>query len=220
MHSTIYHENTPIASLNEAKLTRFDRWWYSLMPPVLKKFLPPWPISIGLLTIGTLCTKDPVLSPLMGTAIALLWASISFIWLFVKLKRWIEPHPGIILLYHGGLSLLIANPVFAQTTDICTTTGLFSVLTSFISTLFSAITFGGLGGGTLSNMLCQVVGFLTITILLTILSSLAYVAFQVGRNGQPLSMALEPLMGFLIFAGGATLAIGVMIGTSTPTTTT
>jgi hypothetical protein len=61
--------------------------------------------------------------------------------------------------------------------------------------------------------------FLTITILLTILSSLAYVAFQVGRNGQPLSMALEPLMGFLIFAGGATLAIGVMIGTSTTTTT-
>jgi hypothetical protein len=218
MHSTIFPTLPSIAFLNEARLTRFDRWWYSLMPPALKKFLPPWPIAAGLLTIGAFYTKDPIISTLLGTAISLLWASISFTWLFVKIKRWVELPPGIILLYHAGLSLLIANPVFAQEADTCTTTGLFSALTNFISTLFSTITFGGLGGGTLSNMLCQVVGFLTITILLTILSSLAYVAFQVGRNGQPLSMALEPLMGFLIFAGGATLAIGVMIGTSTPTT--
>ncbi|NJO94585.1 MAG: hypothetical protein HC820_10125, partial [Hydrococcus sp. RM1_1_31] len=83
-------------------------------------------------------------------------------------------------------------------------------------TLFASITFGGAGGGTLSNLICQVIGFLTIALLLAFLGVLGYVAYQIGYQRQPLSTCLDPLMGFLIFAGGATVMISVMIGTTTP----
>lgn len=201
-------------ALNRTALTRFDRWWASLLPPVLKRVLPPWQISVGLVTLMAFYTSDQVLS----TMIVLFWASMSFTWLFRKLSRYVGHSRWIIPTYHAGLSFLVAQPVLAQvgaSGDSCNTSGLFSAVTNFVSQLFSAVSFGGVGGGTLSSLICQVVGFLTIGLLLGFLGVIGYVAFQIGYQRQPISTVLDPLMAFLIFAGGASVVIGVMVGTGT-----
>ena len=63
------------------------------------------------------------------------------------------------------------------------------------------------------SVTCQVVGFLTVALLLGFLGVLGYVGYQIGYQRQPVSTVLDPLMGFLVFAGGATVVIGVMVGT-------
>ncbi len=118
---------------------------------------------------------------------------------------------------------MILTPVLAQAVPVgaaCNTTGLFSAVTNFVNQLFSTVTFGGVGGGTLSGLICQVVGFLTISLLLGFLGVIGYVGFQIGYQRQPVSTVLDPLMGFLVFAGGATVIIGVMVGTGGGGTTT
>ncbi len=197
---------------SKARLTRFDRWWASLLPTTLKKVLPPWQISAGLVTLIAFYTDDPVLT----TMIVLFWASMSFTWLFTKYKRQIGHFRWLIPAYHAGLSFLIVLPAFAQTSGAsCTTSGLFSAVTNFVDTLFQSVTLGGVGGGTLSGLICQVVGFLTIALLLGFLGVIGYVAYQIGYQRQPISTVLDPLMGFLVFAGGASVMISVMVGTGT-----
>lgn len=201
----------------KVRLTRFDKWWANLLPLRLKKVLPPWQVSALLVTLMAFYADDQVFS----TMIVLFWASMSFSWLFSKLRRYVGHYTWLIPAYHVGLSFLILTPVLAQNTTTqntttgtaCTTTGLFSAVTSFVSQLFSTVTFGGVGGGTLSNLICQVVGFLTISLLLGFLGVIGYVGFQIGYQRQPVSTVLDPLMGFLVFAGGSTVIIGVMVGT-------
>lgn len=207
------HSLTTSPRPSKAVLTRFDKWWAKLLPPVIKRILPPWQISSVLATLIAFYTNDPVLT----TMIVLFWASISFALLFRKLNSYIGQFRWVILAYHAGLSTLVVTPAFAQAAgNGCSTTGLFSAVTNFVNTLFSSVTFGGVGGGTLSSLICQVIGFLTIGLLLGFLGVIGYVAFQIGYQRQPISTVLDPLMAFLIFAGGASVVIGVMIGTATP----
>ena len=207
-----YTDSSWVASTsNKVRLTRFDQWWANLLPSVFKKILPPWQISAGLVTLVALYTNSQVLT----TMIAMFWASITLTWLFVKLRPYIGHLRWIIPAYHAALSFLIATPALAQVASgsACTTSGLFSRVTNFVNQLFSTVSFGGVGGGTLSNLICQVVGFLTVALLLGFLGVLGYVGYQIGYQRQPVSTVLDPLMGFLVFAGGATVVIGVMVGT-------
>jgi len=212
MHSASKQERSLLIAPapSRGRLTRFDRWWASLIPPALKRVLPPWQISAGLVTLMAFYTDDQVLT----TMIVLFWASMSFAWFFRKLNRYIGHWRWIVPVFHAGLSPLVVTPALAQVSgNSCSTSGLFSAVTDFVSQLFSTVSFGGVGGGTLSNLICQVVGFLTIALLLGFLGVIGYVAFQIGYQRQPISTVLDPLMGFLIFAGGATVVIGVMVGT-------
>ena len=118
------------------------------------------------------------------------------------------------------LSWLIANPVMAQATsntvtnntNACTSPGLLSVLTNFVSTLFSSITFGGIGGGSLGNLICQVIGFVVVGLLLVFIGVFAVAAYQVSYQQQPVTVVIMPMFGFLIFAATSTVAIGIMLG--------
>lgn len=204
------HSPTVSSTSSKVVLTRFERWWANLLPQAFKKILPPWQISAGLVTLMALYTDDQALTSM----IVLFWASMSFTWLFTKVNRYIGHLRWIIPVYHAALSPLIVSPALAQATgSACTTSGLFSAVTNFVNQLFSTVAFGGVGGGTLSNLICQVVGFLTIALLLGFLGVLGYVGYQIGYQRQPVSTVLDPLMGFLVFAGGATVVIGVMVGT-------
>jgi len=212
MNSPTKSDNFPGLVLNSGsvRLTRFDRWWASLLPAAIKKVLPPWQISAGLVTLMSFYTEDQVLT----TMVMLLWASMSFTWLFKKFSKQIGHLRFIIPAYHAMLYPLVVMPAYAQAAgNGCSTSGLFSQVTNFVNQLFSSITFGGMGGGTLSNLICQVIGFLTVSLLLGFLGVIGYVAFQIGHQRQPISTVLDPVMGFLIFAGGSTIVIGVMVGT-------
>lgn len=209
MNTTSYETPIGLTVGNRVRLTRLERWWANSLPPVIKRVLPPWPISAGLVTLMTLWSEDQLLT----TILMLFWASLSFAWLFRKFNRQIGQFKWIIPAYHAGLFLLIGRPALAQASGAaCSSPGLFSAVTNFVNTLFASITFGGVGGGTLANLICQVVGFLTIAILLGFLGTFGFVAFQVGYQRQPISTTLDPLMGFLIFAGGSALIIGIMVG--------
>jgi hypothetical protein len=211
MNTTSYEPPIGLTTSNRVRLTRLERWWANSLPPVIKRVLPPWPISAGLVTLMTLISADPMLTTMM----MLFWASLSFAWLFRKFNHQIGHFRWMIPAYHAGLFLLIGGPAMAQSSGAaCSSPGLFSQVTNFINTLFASISFGGVGGGTLANLICQVVGFLTIAILLGFLAVIGFVAFQIGYQRQPISTVLDPLMGFLIFAGGATIMIAVMVGGS------
>ncbi|GFE72153.1 hypothetical protein [Chroococcus sp. FPU101] len=215
MHSTYPNEpSTQSLGTKRIRLTSFDRLWANLLPPEIKTFLPKWPVSMGIFALMGICTQ----SQFLITANLLLWASMFAAFVFAKLRQYLGNSPWILTLYHAGLATLVATPAFAQATGgACSSSGLFAGVTNFISSLFASVTFGGIGGGTLSTLICQVVGFLTISLLLGFLGVLGYIAFQIGYQRQPISTVLDPLMGFLIFAGGATIIIGVMVGTGTTT---
>lgn len=211
MYETSAPESSPslLPTSSKVRLTRFDHWWTTLMPPALKRVLPPWQISAGLVTLMAYYTEDQVLS----TMIMLFWASMSFTWLFKTLHRYIGHLRWVIPVYHALLFPLVVTPVLAQATgNACSNNGLFAGVTNFVSQLFSSVTFGGVQGGSLSGLICQVVGFLTIALLLGFLGVIGYIAFQIGYPRQPISTVLDPLMGFLIFAGASTVVIGVMVG--------
>ena len=196
------------------RLTRLEQWWANLLPLALRNVLPPWFVSAILATLVAVYVN----APLLTTCVALAWASTIFAFSFRYLVEYIGQHRWVIPVYHALLYSLVASPVLAQSApaSACTGTGLFSGLTNFVSTLFSTVTFGGVGGGTLSGLICQVVGFLVVGLLLGFLGVLGTMAFQIGYQRQPVSQCLDPLWGFLIFAGGATIMISVMVGTATP----
>ena len=105
-----------------------------------------------------------------------------------------------------------------ETAAVCTGTGLFADVTNFIDTIFGSVTFGGLAGGSLSGLICQTIGLLTVGLLLGFLGVLGTVSYQVGYQRQPIAAVLDPVFGFLIFAGGATFVIAIMLGTGATTT--
>ena len=199
------------------QLTAFDRWWASLLPSAIKAIMPHWSISSGILTLMALLSK----SPLLITISALVWASIFFTFVLrklVNLSVYIEKQKWIVAVYYSILGASIAKPVMAQETTVgavaaCNTSGLFGTIGTFVTNIFAAVTFGSVGGATLSNLICQVISYMTLAILLAFLTVSAYVSYQIGFNKQPISTAADPLMAFLIFAGVSSVIIGVMIGT-------
>lgn len=197
------------------KLTKFDRWWGNFLPERVRNIMPHWIISAIIVSGVSVASTSEIII----TMTALFWASIAFAFGFRKIKNlspFIEKQKWIIPLYHALLFALVAQPVIAQevgTVAACNTQGLFGAVGTFVTNLFAAVTFGAIGGATLSNLICQVVGFLTLAIMLGFLAVLGYVSFQIGYQRQPVSTTLDPIFGFLIFAGGASIVIGVMIGT-------
>jgi len=200
--------------LGKTILIQTKRRWAGLYSIFFQKLLPPWQVSVTLFTLLSIWYNDPFFS----TTVGLFWASFLFALLYRRFSRYVGRSKWPFVAYHVGLSLAIANPAYAQRAGVgsgaCSTSGLFSSVTNFVSQLFSTVSFGGVGGGTLGGLICQVVGFLTITLVLAFLGVFGYVSYQIGYNKQPVSTALDPLMGFLIFAGASSVVIGVMIGTS------
>ena len=144
--------------------------------------------------------------------VGLFWASLTFAFIFRELRKYIGNQGWLIYGFHLILSVLVGGPAWAQTTGgACSNSGIFAEVTNFISSLFSTISFGGTSTTTLSTLLCQVVGFLALALVLGFVGSIGYVAYQVGFQRQPISTCLEPLMGFLIFAGGSSVIIGVIV---------
>ncbi|HEY9824785.1 MAG TPA: hypothetical protein V6D19_05010 [Stenomitos sp.] len=86
-----------------------------------------------------------------------------------------------------------------------------SALTNFVAATFSNIKFTG-SVTSLDGTICQVVGFLVFVVVLSFVGVAMYVAFQVSYQQQPLTIALNPLMGFLIFAAISSIVISVMLG--------
>ena len=149
--------------------------------------------------------------------VSLFWASMAFTLVFRALKPYLGKHKWAIAAYHALLFAFVTKPVFAQAADagaVCTNTGLFSQVTNFINTVFANITFGGVAAGSLSALICQVVGLLTVGLLLGFLGVLGTVSYQVGYQRQPIATVLDPVFGFLIFAGGATFVTTIMLGTA------
>ncbi|MGK7939370.1 MAG: hypothetical protein AB4062_04280 [Crocosphaera sp.] len=194
----------------KTKLTWFDKKWGNLVPKWGKQLLPKWYISVGLITLMAFLSESQTYIQLVG----LFWGSLSFALIFRELRKYMGNQGWLITVYHLILGMLVAKPVMAQatgTTGACSNSGLFGEVTNFISTLFSTISFGGTSTTTLSTLLCQVVGFLALALVLGFVGSLGYVAYQVGFQRQPISTCLEPLMGFLIFAGGSSVIISVIV---------
>lgn len=121
--------------------------------------------------------------------------------------------------YFGLLGYYIFNPVvpvFAQSTvgevAACNTGGLLGNLGSFAINLFSSIEFGSVEGSNFSSLICQVIGLLIIGLLVVFIGLFGYVMYQVNIQQQPYSVAIQPILGFVTFAGSTALAINVMIG--------
>ena len=130
---------------------------------------------------------------------------------------------GLFAVIQGIIYALVASPVVAQNAPptgtgnvtnnaaACTSSGLFSALTNFVSTLFNTVTFGGIGGGQLSNLICQVIGFVTVALILGFIGVISQSAYQIGFNQQPVSAVVNPVFGFLVFAGGSSVVISVLL---------
>ena len=205
----------PQAKNQAAKLNSFEIWWANLLPPQVKAIMPHWSISAAIVTI--LAIKNG--NQLSITMVSLFWASMLFTLFFRALKPYIGKQKWLIATYHSLLFATVASPVLAQEVGgVCTNAGLFGDVTNFIDQIFATITFGGLAGGSLSALICQVVGLLTVGLLLGFLGVLGTVSYQVGYQRQPIATVLDPVFGFLIFAGGATFVISVMLGTGATTT--
>ncbi|ACB54374.1 hypothetical protein cce_5028 [Crocosphaera subtropica ATCC 51142] len=192
----------------KTKLTWFDEKWKTLVPKWMKPILPKWQISVGLITLMGFISESQTYVELVG----LFWASLTFAFIFRELKKYLGNQGWLIYAFHLILSISVSKPALAQATGgACTNSGLFGDVTNFISSLFSTISFGGTSTTTLSTLLCQVVGFLALALVLGFVGSIGYVAYQVGFQRQPISTTLEPLMGFLIFAGGSSVIISVIV---------
>lgn len=198
---------------SKAKLNSFEIWWANLLPSQVKAIMPHWSISAGIVTILAILSG----SQMSLTMVSLFWASMIFTLAFRTLKPYVGRQKWVIATYHALLFVTVANPVFAQETGggACTNAGLFAGVTTFVDQIFTNIAFGGTGGGTLSTLICQVVGLLTVGLLLGFLGVLGTVSYQVGYQRQPIATVLDPVFGFLIFAGGATFVTSVMLGTAT-----
>ena len=197
------------------KLNSFLIWWANLLPPQIKAIMPHWSLSAAIMTGLALVSGNQ----LGITMVSLFWASMVFTLFFRVLKPYIGQQKWVIPCYHALLFALVTKPAFAQAAPggACTNAGLFAAVTNFVDQVFTNITFGGVGGGTLSALICQVVGLLTVGLLLGFLGVLGTVSYQVGYQRQPIATVLDPVFGFLIFAGGATFVTSVMLGTAAPT---
>ena len=196
-------------------LNSFEIWWSNLLPTSVKNIMPHWLVSSGIVTALAILSG----SELAISMVSLYWASMIFTLIFRAFKAQLGRHKWLIMAYHALLGTMIASPVMAQEgAAVCTNTGLFSDVTNFIQGVFGAVTFGGLGGGSLSALICQTIGLLTVGLLLGFLGVLGTVSYQVGYQRQPIAAVLDPVFGFLIFAGGASFVIGIMLGTGGTTT--
>ncbi len=203
------------AEQKTVKLNSLLIWWANLLPPQIKAIMPHWSLSAAIVTLLAVVNGNQ----LGITMVSLFWASMAFTLVFRLLKPYIGQQKWVIPAYHAILFALVTKPAFAQAAPgaACTNAGLFGAVTNFVDTVFGSIAFGGTAGGTLSALICQVVGLLTVGLLLGFLGVLGTVSYQVGYQRQPIATVLDPVFGFLIFAGGATFVTSVMLGTAAPT---
>ena len=201
------------ADKTSVKLNQLEIWWANFLPPQIKAIMPHWSVSAAIVTVMAVSSG----SQMAIDMISLFWASMAFTLVFRAFKPYLGRHKWLIAAYHALLFAFVTKPVFAQAADagaVCTNTGLFSQVTNFINTVFANITFGGVAAGSLSALICQVVGLLTVGLLLGFLGVLGTVSYQVGYQRQPIATVLDPVFGFLIFAGGATFVTTIMLGTA------
>ncbi|MEL7535379.1 MAG: hypothetical protein AAFR89_05315 [Cyanobacteria bacterium J06633_1] len=210
----MYLQPRPQPQPKKARLTPFETWWANVLPAPVKAIMPHWAISAGVLTgMALFCGNNN----LAVTLASLFWASMLFTLAFRGLRPVIGKQKWLIACYHAMLFAFVASPVFAQNTitsagDACANIGLFGPVAVFVENMLGGIKFAGADGGALSVLVCQVIGFLTIALVLGFLGALGYVSYQVGYQRQPISTTLDPLFGFLIFAGGSALIIALMTG--------
>ena len=194
------------------KLNSSITWGANLLPPQIKAIMPHWSLSAAIVTIAALVSSNE----LVITMLFLFWASMVFTLAILAVEPYIGRQKSLIPGYHALLFALVAKPVLAQPPDagaVCTANGLFNQVTNFVNTVFGNISFGGATAvGSLSALICQVVGLLTVGLLLGFLGVLGTVSYQVGYQRQPIATVLDPVFGFLIFAGGATFVTTVMLG--------
>ncbi len=123
-------------------------------------------VLISISTVMVFVLNNPIYNAFYLIALA----SIFYLIMLRKLSRALGEQRWSIPVFHALLmSLLLSNPVMAQATNntnACTNNGLFANVTNFVNTIFSSITFGGIGGGTLSNLICQVIGFVVVSLAL------------------------------------------------------
>ena len=207
--------NTNKVRQNDSKkLSKFDLWWNSLIPTKLKTKIPPWFVLMGILVGIALFLNSEIYT----TLVAVLCTSTIFALCLRKLisvSPYIARQKWLVSVYHAILFAFIAKPVMAQevgTVASCNTNGLFGAIGNFVVNIFAAVTFGSVGGATLSNLICQVIAYITLSVVLSFLVAAAYAAYQITFNQQPVSVAATPLYAFLIFAGVSSVIIGVMIG--------
>lgn len=199
----------------KVKPTAVETWWANLLPAPIKAVMPHWSISAAISTVLALLSN----SQTAVTMMSLFWASMIFTLAFRALRPHIGKHKWIIPGYHALLFAFVADPVFAQQQangGVCNQGGLFAPVANFVAQIFTVINFtGGASGGQLSSMICQVIGLLTVGLLLGFLGVLGTVSYQVGYQRQPVATVLDPVFGFLIFAGGSAFVISIMLGTAT-----
>lgn len=188
---------------------KIKSWWISLSSE--KKSL----LLAAISTVMYVGLNNPIYSAMYGIAIV----TTAYLMLCPRGGKWIKEKQWISYIVYSITITLIGTPALAQvgdSTSACTGAGLLSQVTNFVDKVFSTITFGGIGGGSLSNLICQVVGFTVIGLLLSFIGSFGISAYQISYQQQPVSVAIQPLFGFLIFAGSSLMAISIMLGNSTP----
>lgn len=180
----------------------------------IKALMPDWRISaVGLSIFCGLSSSE-----LLITMVGLFWASITFAIIFRHCNfpnRYLK-RKWVVVVYHAALFALVGRPALAQAQPAatsCNTGGLFSGIASFVTSTFGNTTLGT-GGGSLSGLICETIGFLTISLVIGFIAILGYAAYQIGVQKQPITTVLDPFFGFVIFAGGASAIIAVMIGTT------
>ena len=206
----MYVQSQPLPQ-KKVKPTAVETWWAGLLPAPIKAVMPHWSISAAISTVLASLSN----SQMAVTMMSLFWASMIFTLAFRALRPHIGKHKWIIPSYHALLFAFVANPAFAQAADqgaVCGNPGLFSRVTEFVVIMFGNVAFAGTGASGLGALVCQVVGLLTIGLVLGFLGVLGTVSYQVGYQRQPIATVLDPLFGFLIFAGGATFVISIMLG--------
>ncbi len=173
-------------------------------------------IIVSIATAMVWIIDNPLYNMFYSSAVG----TVGYLFLLRKAKPLIGEQRWSIAIFQTLLFWLVANPVIAQDVvtnndQACSARGLFAGVTNFVNTVFSTITFGGVGGGTLSNLICQVIGFMIVALLLAFIGTIGRTAYQLGYEQQPLSAVINPVFGFLIFAGGVTVVTTVMLGTGT-----
>ena len=180
----------------------------------IKAAMPDWRISSVGLSIFCGLSGSELLITLAG----LFWASITFAIVFrrVNFPRGYLKRKWIVVVYHALLFAFVGRPALAQgpgAATSCNTNGLFSEIASFVTTTFGNATLGT-GGSSLDGLICEVIGFLTVSLVLGFIAIIAFASYQIGVQRQPVTTVLDPFFGFIIFAGASSGVIAVLIGTT------
>lgn len=173
------------------------------------EFLKQWK-SLIIVTVLVPIVNEPIYTSgylfLMGLYLYL--NSVKYLNIALKKYNWIT------IVYLAISGSMLATPALAAieaNEQACSQKGLFAPITNFIDSMFGKITFQGFGGGALSSLLCQVVGFFILGAVITFLAG-ALEGANRWKQGETIAMALQPLIGFLLFGGMATIMLVTFFG--------